>query len=481
MFAEWLAYWNLALKGMLKQFLCEFTIVLLAVMFCQQSVAIGLHNKQLTLSDSVMLAIRDNSNIETAKLQRVIDKYNLELAEYDFQPQYHLTGSLNRQMTPQGNDTNTQTQFTTTLLTPVGTQLQTSLNDESTNGSHQPTVNLSLTQPLLRGFGKEVVQANLMNAHDQETINKLSLRNTVITTITNVILAYRQLVEDKQQLSIQALAVKGFENTIRINQALIKAGRMAPSELIQAKSQLASARVSRDQAENRLEQDSLSFLDQLGLEPSTQVRIVDDIEFEQAPQFDKNRSILQALENDENYQSQLLNREIAKRQLNVDQNNQHWQLNAVASHTEDLRHHGSESTDSTNLGLQLEIPIDDFPREQAVVNDRTRLAQSNISIRDSRHKVVETVLSDLANLRILYKQALNSIEARKLQEQTYQQTMIKLRYGRTTNFELLSQQDELNRARVSEVNSKISYLNALTNFRDTIGVTLDYWDIRIRY
>ncbi len=45
-------------------------------------------------------------------------------------------------------------------------------------------LSLQIMQPLMRGFGKAVVEASLNNAKDSEVISRLNIEGTLRTTVT---------------------------------------------------------------------------------------------------------------------------------------------------------------------------------------------------------------------------------------------------------------------------------------------------------
>ncbi|MTV29245.1 hypothetical protein FTX61_28340 [Nitriliruptoraceae bacterium ZYF776] len=55
----------------------------------------------------------------------------------------------------------------------------------------------------------------------------------------------------------------------------------------------------------------------------------------------------------------------------------------------------------------------------------------------------------------------------------------RLRAGRSTNFQVVSFEDDLVRTRTDLLSARISYLNALTNLDDVLGVTLQTWGVRL--
>ena len=148
--------------------------------------------KHLSLNEAIALALRNNPQIRSAELQRIIDKFALEVARNQFLPQYSFDTSATY-------SNGTKPFYTTnpkaTLETPLGTAIGLGVSNQ-VNAGRETTAFIEVTQPLLRGFGPQVTGANYKNAFNQEIINRLNFKETLMETITNVVQAYYKLVAD---------------------------------------------------------------------------------------------------------------------------------------------------------------------------------------------------------------------------------------------------------------------------------------------
>src|SRR5579872_297751 len=190
------------------------------------------NSRELTLDDAIMLAVRDNPNVQTAQLNHVQQKFALEIQQWQFQPHFGL----------QATKTTTQTYSTTangmvtanasgiqpsvSLLTPIGTQM----NLESTNnvsGHYNPAVSLQIMQPLMRGFGRPIVEAALDNAVDSEKISRLNVESQLRNTVTSVINVYLDVISAENTLDIDQQALHRSEESVKQTKLFIKAGHKA--------------------------------------------------------------------------------------------------------------------------------------------------------------------------------------------------------------------------------------------------------------
>lgn len=83
-------------------------------------------------------------------------------------------------------------------------------------------LNFSITQPLLRGFGKAANEAGLLDAIDNEWLNKVNLQQSVSDQITQVITAYRALILSGNNLQTQKLQLQEARKTYEINEKKIR-------------------------------------------------------------------------------------------------------------------------------------------------------------------------------------------------------------------------------------------------------------------
>ena len=127
--------------------------------------------KLLTLADTLALALRNNSQIRSAELQRIVDKFSLEVARNQFLPQYSFdTSATYSNGTKPFYTTNPKVSFQTFYGTTLGVGLE-----DQVNAGRETAAVVEIIQPLLRGFGPQVTQASYKNALDQEIINRLDV------------------------------------------------------------------------------------------------------------------------------------------------------------------------------------------------------------------------------------------------------------------------------------------------------------------
>lgn len=439
--------------------------------------------KLLSLEDAIVLALRNNPNIRNSRFQRISDKYALELADYAFQPQFNLSGNVTF---TEGEKYGWNVNPGVSLNTRYGTQIAVS-NVTNLNGTQQEQV--SVTQPLLRGFGA-VNYFPWLNAQDNELVARQTFRSSIIDMVTQVITNYRQVVEDYNSLQVQEKALHREEITAQQYRLRVKAGKMAPSELLQEQATLANTRLATVQQKNASEQDYQTLLDTLGLSPDSQLRVDTHINFHQYHAPSKQQAINMALNNNPAYVSQTVQLNAARRAVESAKDNLRWQLNLTgqanfASSNGNIPivqgFQSLSTTTNPTLVVSLSIPIRDITSKAALVNSQVALLQAQDALDQSRRTLIRQVMNSLTNLNSQLDQLTIAQQAVELQRKNLVAEQIKQQYGQTTALNVNIITDNLLQQEISFVNSQIGYLNSVTAFQNLLGTTLKDWNIEMRY
>jgi outer membrane protein len=110
------------------------------------------------------------------------------------------------------------------------------------NPDVQSSIFLGLTQNLLSGFGLTVNRRNIIIANNNRKIADLAFSQQAITTVTNTITAYWELVYARANVSVEQQAVAVSEKLFNDNKKQLEIGTMAPLDVTRAEAQLATDR-----------------------------------------------------------------------------------------------------------------------------------------------------------------------------------------------------------------------------------------------
>jgi outer membrane protein TolC len=106
----------------------------------------------------------------------------------------------------------------------------------------QSSLTVSFSQQLLNGFGRFVNQRNILIAKNNRKIADWAFAQLAITTITNTITAYWELVYARENVNVDEQAVTVSEKLYNDNKKQLGAGTMAPLDVTRAESELATDR-----------------------------------------------------------------------------------------------------------------------------------------------------------------------------------------------------------------------------------------------
>jgi len=452
----------------------------------------------LSLTEAILIAIRDNPNVQTTQLNYVLQKFNLFVQEWQFYPHYSLQASatLNRSGSPGQSISNSHSynmQPGVSILTPIGTQI--ALNAANAKTSHyNPNISTQITQPLMRGFGRAIVEAALKNAMDAEVIARLNIEDTLRTTVTDVINAYLDIVAANEAIRIDEKALERAMTSVKQTKLYIKAGHKAGNELVTVKANVASAKSTLENDKNNLTQRQYALLTAIGIDPNQDIHFVglnvrELIKKYHLPSLNEAKKLI--LANNISYQTaQITLNGSTTRSLVTAIDNTRWQLNLTANAATGNGSGGGQSAgidsifnganQNQSIGLQLQIPIDDQISKQAVLNAQVALKQAKIALKKQKWDIETNAINGWNNV-VSAERALRFAEnAEKLQEKTYQISYQKYLHGLIDSLELQTAQVQLIQEQQVLLANQIAYLKSLVNLDLLIGHTLKTWGVTVR-
>ncbi len=376
----------------------------------------------------------------------------------------------------------------------------------SFNPNFRSVMNLSVTQPLLQGFGREIQTAQIVVSQNDYKISQEQFRQQVWTTVRTVYRAYWALVIAENSLQTRILALELAQEQLERNRIQVEIGTLAPIETIQAEQQVATEELAVTRAQQTLDdaEDDLKRLINIDAATVTgwDVNIVPTTEPPlDTPAIDVDDAILTALGNDPRLRqealrlnSQALNLKVARDALKPQLNfTGSVQLSGTGgdflirgtgfgSDVSEIQEGGFSDALSTmfsgdfrdwRVGLQLQFPINNWAA-------KARHAQATISER----QIVTTIADREQELRVDVTKAARQVTsgarqveqartARELAQRQLDAEERKFAVGTTTNFEVLRFQRDLVNAQTSELEAILNYVNSLADLEQLKGTLLE--------
>jgi outer membrane protein TolC len=137
-------------------------------------------------------------------------------------------------------------QYSQTFQTGTNLQVNWNNNRSSANIANffnpyvTSALNVSISQPLLNGFGKSQWTRNIRIANNNRQIADWDFAQQAITTITNTITAYWELVFARENVKVNQQAVNVSEKLYEDNKKQLEIGSLAPLDVTRSESEVAT-------------------------------------------------------------------------------------------------------------------------------------------------------------------------------------------------------------------------------------------------
>lgn len=452
----------------------------------------------LTLRQAIELALFHNRSLAKAGLDREVQRYDLKVAQDEFVPDLTLNSTVRyNPVTAAGAETTTRTGSASAVISQrVATGARLALTWDNlatdrtaaTNKVYDSSIFLSLDQPLLRGGGFAANLANLRIARLAEQSNILEFKRGVISTVTNVVLAYRALLQAQRFVEVTETSLTRAREQLRVNAALVRSGILPPVEIIQTEADIATREFNLLTAQAARDSARFALVRLIDTDRDTNFTASDEIT---VPQFALDLATCRrlAFEHRPDYQQAIQGKTINELATDAARNNKLWSLNLssryrVAGTSPRYR----EALDTTlnrvnedwNVALALSVPFGDLTRQQGYLRARSRAQKAALDVAEITDNIEIDVRDALRTIELSLKRVEVAAVARELAERKLDIERGRLQAGRTTNFAIITFQNDLLSARLNEIGAQIAYLNALTLLEQALGTTLAAWGIRIQ-
>lgn len=442
----------------------------------------------LTLADSIFLGMRNNRTIKSVYIDRIAQKFDLRVAEDMFTPQFRIDGDIARQKMAGVVSSIGNISPKASLLIPTGAVFDfawiNAAEKTRQDRVRETAFEARMTQPLLRGGGVEVTMAPLRTSRLSERINQLRLKQTVLETIGQIVFAHRTLLQVQEERKLVKTALERAEDLLVVNRALIRAGRMAEMEIVQAEADLENRKILLLETDNALETARLNLLSLLALDLKTPIIASEDVKPSQKP-VDIKKLLPIAFAQRPDYQAQFLIVEQQKLGVVVAKNEQLWDISAFARSRSGRELYDGTFSNRNNqsdvtVGLSFSIPLNDLKREQSFIGASTSLRTAELQLETIREGVESQIRSIVTQVEIRWRQLELARRSQDFAAQAVSIEKEKLKAGRSSNFQVRSLETDLRSAENQYLNAVIGYLNSLTLLDLQLGTALDTWQISLR-
>lgn len=463
--------------------------------------------QELSLSDCIDLALKHNLNLQVDRLEPVKSQLSLDIAEAGY---YEPTLSIS----PFENYSKGASYYNSSNgLTIPGQETTTDgYNGLSIGGGHIPVTGLrytlstsasvsdlharknqsaggasiTLTQPLLRNFWIDQGRLGILQAKNNLHSTELALKRQVEDIITQVEVAYDELIYANESVKVQEMALELAQRSLDETKKRFEVGTVAELETKQnqaqvsaSKASLLSARVNLDTQQNvlkRLISDDYLAVHDLTLKPkeslSAPLKVL-DVHLSWERGLSERPDLLQTKVDLENWGLQ----------LKYDRNQLLPQLDLTGSYGQngnggssygdvyDLIRRGDQP--NYFIGATLSIPLGNRVARSAYRSDRVVQQQKLLNYKIQEQSVMVQIDNAVKTAQSSYDRVQATHEASEYALAALDAEQKKLENGKSTTFEVLTLQNNLTSARSSELRAMADYNEALAELSFSDASTLE--------
>jgi len=487
---------------------------------------------ELTLKDVIAQTLKNNVAIAVQEFQSKIRKEEIITQESVFDPTLSLESkwsdstvqSASVFINPPINKNKAQTwelrfdqklKFGTEYgISFRGQKDKTSNSLTPLNPQYTTLAEISFTQPLLKNFGLDINKSNIYIANNNLDISDFDFKNKVIEVVADSENVYWDLVFSLEDLKVQQKSVERAKDLERRVKAQVEVGTMAPLEILQAKSEVASREEAVIQA-HKLIQDNQDKLKNILNIPFDSPEGLKEIQPLDSPKFlveapvSLRDSILTAIKKRPDYlkkRKELSNKHI---QVKFNENQLYpsldlvgsFGLNGISGTTIPVRNFNpppltvtspfggnyGESIDnafsgdypSWEAGLVFKFPLGNREAKSRLAVSKLETAQILMSIKDLEKTIVVEVREAARLINTNKKRVQAARVARKLAEEKLSAEEKKFEVGLSTSFNVLEFQTDLAEEQSKELQAIVDFNKSKIKLRKVQATTLEEYDIQM--
>jgi outer membrane protein len=394
-----------------------------------------------------------------------------------------------------------------------GTQVEVDLNNASqalygTQNQLDPfaTPNTSVTvsQPLLRGRGRDISLRYIRIAAINQKISRLLFYQQLISTVYGVARLYYDLVSLNENARVKRETLAAAQKLYEDDKAQEEQGTLAPLGVTQAQSLVASSQLDLIQAEGLVRQEEVILKSQLArrgtadpilgnlpivptdpinIPPSDDLPALDALVSEAlstrpdlvqaALQVETGEIALKASRNAALPEVDLLGNFQTRGSTEVPFTTLGTPGTGLITAPTDLGVAGLRTSRIYQAGIQFNLPLKNHVAQADAARDALEVRQAEARTQQLANEVREQVEASVIALQTARSALSAAIQSRQYQEQLTDAEKDKLSVGASTNFLVIQQESYLAQARSTEVAARSVWIKARVALDRSVGNLLE--------
>lgn len=345
----------------------------------------------------------------------------------------------------------------------------------------QSDVTLSLSQPLLKNFGRDTTELNIRVAELSKDSSLKRFKGKLLTTVAQVESEYYKLGSLRDDLASRKVSLELAKRVLSETEARVKAGVLPAMEILNALFGVASREKDLIDAEKAV-RDQVDVLRVL-----LHMEDVRDIVTTDAPSREEffmneddaiRRALTQRPELEE-LQSQLATSEVqsrvAKARTLPDLNlNSSIAMTGLADrYVRTVEQVGSADNPVWTIGLQLDYPLGNQSAENDYIKSRLRTEQTRVQISSLQESITVETRASLRSVQTAYKQLEVADRGKAYAEERLKAYLKKNEVGLATTKDVLDVENDLATARSNQIKAQVAYVTAISQLLKATGDLLE--------
>ncbi len=383
-------------------------------------------------------------------------------------------------------------EFDTTTTNPQTGQPMTVTLDPDTQ--YSTSLDFTVNHALLKNRGKDVNTTQIEVARKHYDISLSELRANISETISQVKTTYWDLVYAIGDLEAKRLSLELAYDLVKINEAQVEVGTLAPIEVLQAKATAASREVDIINAEKTVRdtEDQLKRLLNIPEQEEamwSSALIPTDDPLESSPNVSLQSSIQRALDNREELEQVRTGLEIQELLLHTNENQLLPEVNVLGrlsmSGTDEsvgdtLGELAGLDNFSFTAGVNFSYPLGNRAAKSTYNQTKLEIDKSRLSLHNLEQLITVQVRQTVRSVNTAYKLVDATRVALELAQEQLDAEQKKFNEGLSTNFQVLNYQEQLASAKSRHTMSLTSYNKALVGLEQITGEILQRHNIVIQ-
>jgi outer membrane protein TolC len=340
------------------------------------------------------------------------------------------------------------------------------------------SLSLSFSQPILTD---NTLRENLRNAEYQYDQSTAQFTRTQMNIVYNVTQGFYSLHRAERQREIAAERLRNSEESYRVAKLKLESGRIPEGEVLIAEVEMSRNRAALLEVEGTLEWEREEFLQTVGLDPDTDIKLTVDLHTETVS-VNSEKALEEALRNRPEIQEYEMDRKL--QEINLQKAERERELKGEITAYYDITGVSTLSSGNTgdlfqssfdnfvdrppNRGITLTFsyPVFDWGRGAArVEQQQVLLKEKTLSIENEKRTIVREVRDVIRRVDETSGRLVINEKNEQVARRSYDISRMRFENGDFTSQELAREQERLASAQLDYLNAFIDYQLVLADLK----------------